>query len=74
MYIRRGGKGDLRNIICRNVNTKRVTFLIQFEKNDLSLAKKERKIERRYRLFTRWQIYSYLAHTGQPILLQAKGI
>jgi hypothetical protein len=44
MYIRRGGKGDLRNIICRNVNTKRVTFLIQFKKkSDLSLAKKERK-------------------------------
>ena len=45
MYIRRGGKGDLRNIICRNVNTKRVTFLIQFKKkkNDLSLAKTERK-------------------------------
>lgn len=44
MYIRRGGKGDLRTIICRNVNTKRVTFLIQFKKkNDLSLAKKERK-------------------------------
>ena len=30
MYIRGDGKGNLRNIIFRNVNTKKSIFIIQF--------------------------------------------
>ena len=46
MYIRGGWKGDLRNIICRNVKYFCYTTL----ENEIALSKK-RKLERRYRLF-----------------------
>ena len=41
MYIRGGGKGDLRNIICRNVNTKKSIYYTILE-NEISLSKKEK--------------------------------